>query len=399
MVIEPMGSAEEGKVIGRSGEVDELLAGVLAVLPAALALFRAIDRDFRLVQWNDEFERLVGDERRLAMGESLREVFQLAERQSVTDLFSRVRASREPGGLFAPDINWSGPSHATILWNLNAYPVIGDGGGVTHILAVAQRTLEGLAADERQARETTKLRERAEQLEDLERAKSEFLSLASHELRGPAATLRGYLSMLEDGSLGKLPESVQAVLPLLKAKAMQINMLANEMVEAGRLEDKSLQLKLRPLALGTLIMRSIDDVRLQVPERHRIRFHDRANQPITVLADSMRIEVIVSNLLDNAVKYSPMGGDIDVQLSVAGELALVSVRDHGIGIAPDDMGRLFVRFNRLAVKELSDVPGTGLGLYLARELARLHGGEIMAISRKGVGSEFTLSLPLHQGPA
>lgn len=393
-----MGLAEE-RVIGRPGEVDQLLASVLTVLPGAIALFRATDGDFPIIHWNDGFERLVGVEHRLAIGESLGEVFQRAERQSVTDLFRQVRASREPGGLFAPDIDRPGTTPATMLWNLDAYPVMGERGRVTHILAVAQRTLERLAGRERQARETVKLRARAEQLEELERAKSEFLSLASHELRGPAATLRGYLSMLEDGTLGKLPDTVRAVLPLLKAKATQINLLANEMVEAARLEDKSLQLKLQPLALRSLIKRSVDNARLQATARHRIRFDDRTNQPISVVGDSMRLEIILGNLLDNAVKYSPVGGDIDVQLSVGGELTLVSVRDHGIGIAPEDMEHLFVRFSRLAVKELSDVPGTGLGLYLARELARLHGGEIMAISRKGEGSEFTLSLPLHHGPA
>src|SRR5437588_264732 len=305
-----MSSAEERIAIGRAGELDELLAGVFAVLPAALALFGATDGDFRIVQWNDDFERLLGADRRLVPGETLEEVFHRAERQAITELFRRVRASKEPGGLFAPDFERPGPAMATILWNLDAYPVMGEGGRVTHIVAVAQRTLERLAARERQARETVRLRERAEHLQELERAKSEFLNLASHELRGPAATLRGYLS---------------------------------------------------------------------------------------VLGDTMRLDIIVSNLVDNAVKYSPLGGDVDVVLSIAGELVLVSVRDHGIGIAPEDIEHLFVRFSRLAVKELSDVPGTGLGLYLARELARLHGGDIMAISRKGEGSEFTLSLPLLHG--
>jgi len=392
-----MSSAEERIAIGRAGELDELLAGVFAVLPAALALFGATDGDFRIVQWNDDFERLLGADRRLVPGETLEEVFHRAERQAINELFRRVRASKEPGGLFAPDFERPGPAMATILWNLDAYPVIGEGGRVTHIVAVAQRTLERLAARERQARETVRLRERAEHLQELERAKSEFLNLASHELRGPAATLRGYLSMLEDGSLGKLPDSVEAVLPMLKANALQINMLANEMVEAARLEDKSIQLTLRPLALRDLVTRSLENARLQATARHRIRFDDRTGRPVTVLGDTMRLDIIVSNLVDNAVKYSPLGGDVDVVLSIAGELVLVSVRDHGIGIAPEDIEHLFVRFSRLAVKELSDVPGTGLGLYLARELARLHGGDIMAISRKGQGSEFTLSLPLLHG--
>ena len=106
----------------------------------------------------------------------------------------------------------------------------------------------------------------------------------------------------------------------------------------------------------------------------------------------MRLDIIIGNLIDNAIKYSPAGGDVTVQLSTAGQLALVSVRDVGIGIAAEDMDRLFIRFNRLAPQ--TDVPGTGLGLYLARELARLHGGDIVAVSKLGEGSEFTLSLPL-----
>ena len=118
---------------------------------------------------------------------------------------------------------------------------------------------------------------------------------------------------------------------------------------------------------------------------------DEAPAGLVILADVMRLEIIVGNLLDNAIKYSPDGGDLMLRLSAAEGLALVSVRDHGIGIAPEDMDRLFVRFSRLAPR--SDVPGTGLGLYLARELARLHGGDIIAVSRPGEGSEFTLSLP------
>src|SRR5207245_439234 len=292
-----MSSAEERIVIGRAAELDELLAGVFAVLTAALGLFGGTDGGFRIVQWNDDCERLLGADRRLVPGETLEEVFHRAERQAITELFRRVRASKEPGGLFAPDFERPGPAMATILWNLDAYPVIGEGGRVTHIVAVAQRTLERLAARERQARETVRLRERAEHLQELERAKSEFLNLASHELRGPAATLRGYLSMLEDGSLGTLPDSAGAVLAMLQA-----------------------------------------------------------------------------------------------------EVLLVWIRiAHRMLIAHDDIDDLFVRFTRLAVKELSDVPATGLGLYLARELARLDGGDIMAISRKGQGSEFTLSLPLLHG--
>jgi signal transduction histidine kinase len=126
--------------------------------------------------------------------------------------------------------------------------------------------------------------------------------------------------------------------------------------------------------------------------KHRLRFDDAVGRELWVLGDLMRLEIVVNNLVDNAIKYSPRGGDVIIALSTVGKLALVAVGDKGIGIAAEDMSRLFVRFSRLG--ELSDVPGTGLGLYLARELARLHGGDITVASTPGQGSEFTLSLPL-----
>src|SRR5438105_3586855 len=387
-----MSSAEERIAIGRAGELDELLAGVFAVLPAALALFGATDGDFRIVQWNDDFERLLGADRRLVPGETLEEVFHRAERQAITELFRRVRASKEPGGLFAPDFERPGPAMATILWNLDAYPVIGEGGRVTHIVAVAQRTLERLAARERQARETVRLRERAEHLQELERAKSEFLNLASHELRGPAATLRGYLSMLEDGTLGPLPEGLRQVLPVLQAKASQINVLASEMIEAARLEERGMELHREPVDMRELLTRLAASVQATAPH-HRLVIHDRSPGPVVVSGDRLRLEIAVNNLLDNAVKYSPGGGDIYCDLSSVKDMMLLAVRDTGIGIAAEDMPRLFVRFSRLAAETMPDVPGTGLGLYLARELARLHGADTVAVSGPGEGSEFTLTPP------
>jgi signal transduction histidine kinase len=123
-----------------------------------------------------------------------------------------------------------------------------------------------------------------------------------------------------------------------------------------------------------------------------LRFDDNVGRELWLMGDLMRLEIVVNNLVDNAIKYSPRGGDVIALLSTNDKHALVLVSDKGIGIAAEDMSRLFVRFSRLGL--LADVPGTGLGLYLARELARLHGGDISVVSTPGQGSEFTLSLPL-----
>jgi signal transduction histidine kinase len=164
------------------------------------------------------------------------------------------------------------------------------------------------------------------------------------------------------------------------------------MVEAARLEDGRVQLKRKRVDLSQIVRRSVGAAETTATPRHRVRFDDRVGGELWVLGDVLRLEIIIANLLDNAVKYSPKGGNVTAQLSTSGDVAVLKVRDQGIGIAPEDMDRLFVRFSR--VSTLTDVPGTGLGLYLARELARLHNGEIAAASTPGEGSEFVLSLPV-----
>jgi signal transduction histidine kinase len=226
---------------------------------------------------------------------------------------------------------------------------------------------------------------------DLERAKSQFLNLASHELRGPITVMRGYLSMLEDGSLGSTPPA--QVLELLSAKARQIDLLVTEMIEAARMEEGRLRLDIEPTDLRDVLDVAVREVRPLAVAGQRIRLR-AGGVPIVVSGDRRRLDDIVSNLLDNAIKYSPEGQDVHCEATIRGGSAVIRIRDQGLGIAEADMPRLFTRFGRILTEANSHIPGTGLGLWLARELARLHGGDISVVSRLGAGSTFTLTLPL-----
>jgi signal transduction histidine kinase len=374
---------------GKSRPANELLPRVLEVLPVGIALFELGADGFTFRYANQAFARVLALDRMPAEGQLVGEVFKRAEHDAVIELFKLVRVSREPQSYFTAE-GGQGPSTNRIL-NIDAYPLL-KVGRVSHVLVLAEQTQEKLEARKRQQLEANRLRKKADQLASLEKAKSEFLRLASHELRGPAATLGGYLSMIEDESLGPIPQRLRPVLPMLRAKAAQINLLANEMVEAARLEDGRVQLKRKRVDLSQIVRRSVGAAETTATPRHRVRFDDRVGGALWVLGDALRLEIIITNLLDNAVKYSPKGGDVTAQLSRSGEIAVLKVRDQGIGIAAEDMNRLFVRFSR--VSNLTEVPGTGLGLYLARELARLHEGEIVAASIPGEGSEFVLSLPI-----
>ncbi len=373
----------------KSRQATELLPRVLEALPVGIALFELASDGFRFRYGNKVFARVLALDRMPDEGQPLGEVFHREEHDAVVELFRLVRVSREPQSYFTAE-GGEGPTSNRIL-NIDAYPLL-KVGRVSHVLVLAEQTQEKLEHRQRQQLEANRLRKKADHLASLEKAKSEFLRLASHELRGPAATLGGYLSMIEDESLGPIPQRLRPVLPMLKSKAAQINLLANEMVEAARLEDGRVQLKRKRVDLSQLVRRSVGTAETTATPRHRLRFDDRVGGELWVLGDVLRLEIIIANLLDNAIKYSPQGGDVTARLSTSGDTALLSVRDQGIGIAAQDMDRLFVRFSRLA--SLNDVPGTGLGLYLARELARLHKGEIVAVSKPGEGSEFVLSLPV-----
>ncbi len=367
----------------------ELLPRVMDALPVGVAVFEVTAEDFRFRYGNRAFVRLLGLERMPADGQPVGEVFSRAEHDAVVELFRLVSVSREPQSYFAAE-GGQGPTPDRI-WNIDVYPLLSSG-RVSHVLVMAEQSQEKLDVRQRQQLEANRLRKKADQLETLEKAKSEFLRLASHELRGPAATLSGYLSMIEDGTMGPIPQRLRPVLPMLKAKTAQINLLANEMVEAARLEDGRLQLKRKRLDLRQVVQRNVVTAQASASPRHRVRFEDRVGAELWLLGDLMRLDIIIGNLLDNAIKYSPEGGDVTAKLTTSGNCAVISVRDHGIGIAAKDMDRLFVRFSRLVPH--GNVPGTGLGLYLARELARLHEGDIIAASKPGEGSEFIVSLPL-----
>jgi signal transduction histidine kinase len=242
-------------------------------------------------------------------------------------------------------------------------------------------------------REAASLRQQIEQSTQLEQLKTDFLKLASHELRGPLGVVRGYISMMEDGTLAPVGEHVGPVLPLLRAKLDEMNRLINEMLETARLDDSALQLQLARLDLREVVHEAVRSLEPLAGERHSL-VTETPGASVEVTGDRSRLSMIVTNLVHNALKYSPAGGEVRVSCRAGAGRGVVAVTDQGVGIAAGDMGRLFTRFGRIATPETAGIAGTGLGLYLARDLARRHGGEVGVESEPGRGSTFTLSLPL-----
>jgi signal transduction histidine kinase len=230
-----------------------------------------------------------------------------------------------------------------------------------------------------------------QRIASLEKAKSEFLNVASHELRGPMTVIKGYLTMLESGALGDVSPRAMTVLPLLIAKSDEVNWMVEQMVEASRLEEGRMALKKQSADVFDLTERAIEGMRA-VLINHELRV-DKPSRTVQAEVDPDRFQIVIRNLLSNAVKYSPAGSAISVRVSRNGG-ASVSVTDEGIGIALEDQARLFTRFVRIEKQSTQHISGTGLGLWLSREIARMHDGDLTVTSTPGSGSTFTLQLPL-----
>jgi len=224
----------------------------------------------------------------------------------------------------------------------------------------------------------------------LERAKTDFLNIASHELRGPMTVIKGYLTMLDAGAMGELSDKARSVLPLLISKSDEVNWMVEQMIEAARLEEGRLALKRHRADIVELTVDAVDGVRMLLIG-HEVRFGAPA-QAIDADVDPDRFQIVIRNLLSNAAKYSPSGTEIGVSVEGDGDMATITVKDQGIGISREDQQNLFMRFGRL--DSHTTVQGTGLGLWLSREIARMHDGDLTVDSQAGAGSTFTFSVPL-----
>ena len=230
---------------------------------------------------------------------------------------------------------------------------------------------------------------RAQELESLERSKSNFLNLASHELRGPLTVVRGYLSLLREGAV---TIETPGVADTMETKLRDIESMVSLMLDAARLEESTLELKREAADLREVVAEVVGSSRPLARPGQRLVL-ETPDSAVPVVVDRSRIATVVSNLITNAYKYSHAPSVISCTVSQAAQHAYFSVHDEGPGIADADLPKLFRRFVRLDTAASIRESGTGLGLYISRETARMHGGEVTVESTPGQGSTFTLRLP------
>jgi signal transduction histidine kinase len=233
------------------------------------------------------------------------------------------------------------------------------------------------------------------ELTELDRLKDEFISVAAHELKTPVTIMKGYAEVLLRSANDQLAEH-RGILMAIDRGANRIDRVVRDLLDISQLHLGRLAVRREPVDLALLVKRIVDRAAVTAPQ-HRIRLLSVASVPVR--GDPERLEQAVHTLVDNAIRYSPRGGDVDVRVAVRAGQAIVSVRDQGVGIPAARQTRIFERFYRAHGDSPNDYGGMGVGLYIAREIVRQLEGTMWFESHEGQGSTFGFSLPLESEDA
>jgi signal transduction histidine kinase len=250
-------------------------------------------------------------------------------------------------------------------------------------------------------------RDRTREVES-DRLKTEFIGTVSHELRTPMTSIKGFTQLLVMGNLGPVNETQREFLNIIQSNAERMIAIINDLLDITKIETGSVELEIRPIHVAETLSKVLLDLQTKVHERQQtLTLSLPAGLPL-VRADAHRFNQILFNLVSNAVKYTPRGGSITIEAREVsaeavpederdglrpGRYIQIDVRDTGVGIAPDDVPRIWERFYRTENPLKVEAGGTGLGLSLVKPLVRLLGGRIWVESQINVGSTFSFVLP------
>lgn len=228
---------------------------------------------------------------------------------------------------------------------------------------------------------------------ELDTLKSDFVATVSHDLRAPLTLMRGYATMLQ--MVGELNEQQKGYLRKINLGVENMTRLVNNLLDLGRIE-AGIDLQLENLQFRDIVEAVIASAQPQAAQKNINLTVDVPQQPVVVEGDPALLQQALFNLVENGIKYTPVGGEVHVTMHTRATSVLVTVQDTGIGVAPLDLPRLFEKFFRSGRREAYQQRGTGMGLAIVKSIAERHGGKVWVESTLGKGSTFYLEIPQHQ---
>jgi signal transduction histidine kinase len=225
----------------------------------------------------------------------------------------------------------------------------------------------------------------------LEKTRSDFVATASHELRTPLAAVYGAVRTLRREDVELSERDRTTFLEMIESESLRLSHIVDQILLAGQLDADAVELSLSECKPAEIAAGVIESASVHLPEG--IALSLRTEEDPSITCDENKLRQVLVNLLDNAIKYSPEGGEVEILVEQAGGRCEIEVSDEGLGIPSSEREKIFEKFYRLDPQQTTGVGGSGLGLYICRELVERMDGRLSVESEPGVGSRFTVSLP------
>ncbi len=234
-------------------------------------------------------------------------------------------------------------------------------------------------------------------LKEVDQMKDEFISIASHELRTPITSIKGFLSMLLEGDYGKIGVEGTKALKLMEASVKRLGSLVEDLLNVSRIEQNRLKLASTKVDTKAVLVSITEEFKPRIDEKKLALKMQIPNDLPAVYTDEDKLRQVLVNLVGNSVKYTKKGEIEIIAKQTDPKFVTITIKDTGVGMSAQDREKLFDKFYRVPDEENKDIVGTGLGLWITKQLVKLMGGEIFVDSIKHVGSQFYFTIPIYSG--
>ncbi len=333
------------------------------------------DRHGKIVGFNPAASKLTGFANNEVIGKPFIDVIKTVSPEGVNlSALSPIRRVLGEGDVVTKREQLLQGKNGQTVWTEISYsPIFGDNGDVTSGIAVVSNV---------------------QKEREVEAVKSDFISIVSHELRTPLTAIKGFLSMLLHKDFGTLTDRQFHFISRVYQTNQRMIHLVEDLLDVSYIESGKIKLKVEPLSMEPLIADVVTELASKGFERQIMLKVNRKHKLPLVLADETRLRQILVNLVDNAIKYSLPKSEVVIDFKVQGSELVTSVKDQGVGITAAHIERLFQKFGRIYNPMSMQAGGSGLGLYIVKNLVESHGGRIWVTSREGKGSKFSFTMPV-----
>jgi len=348
-------------------QAEEMSAKLAAIVETSDDAIISKTLDSVVTSWNASAERMFGYTAAEMIGQTIYQIIPEDRIEEEPNILARLSRGERVDHFETKRLT---KDHRLLDVSLTISPIRDSHGQITGLSKIARDITENKQEEQR---------------------KNDFIGMVSHELKTPLTSLATIIQIAHGKFKNSEDKFLSGAMETANRQVKKMTTMINAFLNVSRLEAGHLLLEKRPFDLDQLVCEILEDTMLTVTSHS---FSMEECDHITVDADPDKIGLVISNLIGNAVKYSPRGRHIDVRCKVDGEMVAVSVKDEGMGLKPQDIGQIFERYYRVTNDQIRHTAGFGVGLYLSAEIIKLHGGAIWVESESGEGSTFYFSLPM-----